>query len=85
MFAGATTLVHWSEQESLVVDITLIVGADGVSTAQKVDGRDLDPSPISENADTEISYEFPAVSPLYVYVYVSGETVSTRVVPSYIL
>jgi hypothetical protein len=59
---GGDTAAHDTVHESLLVSVTVIVGAEGVSTAQNVAGRDLSPSPISVIEEIEIEYEEPEVT-----------------------
>lgn len=40
-FAGGGTIDQLTEQESLLVEVTDTIGAEGVSTAQNVEGRDF--------------------------------------------
>ena len=52
--SGGVTAVQDTWQESLVVEVTDTVGAEGVSMAQKRDASDCYPSPIEVTAVIEI-------------------------------
>jgi hypothetical protein len=51
--AGGVTAVQVTVHESLEVEVTVTVGAAGVSTAQNSFARDRGPSPIDDTAETE--------------------------------